>query len=152
MGRFAILLIGLLSCGLFISGCSESHKPPSGRWIGHLDSPAVMVDAWLEITPNGDVKVSAPDILDPGEPTDEQREAAHKRLANQVYDDWGSVHARHYEFDGHTFRKPGGVAPQMEWDPSSQKMKLVFYFAMQRSIRIAMSEVKDFNQDTWLGQ
>jgi hypothetical protein len=148
MRRFAILLIA----GLVLVGCSKSHQPPSGRWIGHLDSPAVMVDAWLEISPAGDVRVSAPDILDPGEPSDEQRQAAHKRLANQVYDDWGGVVPRHYEFDGETFRKPGGVAPQMEWDSGSQQMKLVFYFGMQRSIRIAMSPVKNFNDDPWLAQ
>lgn len=148
MRRFAMLLIA----GLFLSGCSDDKQPPSGRWIGHLDSPAVMVDAWLEISPHGDVKVSAPDILDPGEPADDVREAAHKRLANQVYDDWGAVQPRRYEFDGRTFRKPGGVAPQMEWDPSTKKMRLVFYFGMQRSIRIDMKPVENFNEDPWLGQ
>lgn len=148
MRRFAILLIA----GLVLAGCGKSHHPPSGRWIGHYESPSVMVVAWLEIAPNGDVRVSAPDILDIGEPTDEQRAVAHKRLANQLYDDWGNVVPRHYDFDGHTFRKPGGVAPQMEWNPKTHQMKVVFYFGMQRSIHIPMTSVQDFNEEPWLNE
>jgi hypothetical protein len=148
MRRFAILLIA----GLVLAGCSKSHQVPAGRWIGHYESSSVMVVAWLEITPQGDVRVSAPDFLDPGEPTDEQREAAHTRLANQLYDGWGNIPSRHYEFNGHVFRKPGGFAPQMEWNPVTKQMKVVFYFGMQRSIRIAMQPVKEFTEDTWLPQ
>ena len=148
MRRFAILLIA----GLVLAGCSKSHQVPSGRWIGHYESSSVMVVAWLEITPDGDVRVSAPDFLDPGEITDEQREAAHKRLANELYEGWGNIPSRRYEFNGHIFRKPGGVAPQMEWNPATKQMKVVFYFGMQRSIRIAMQPVKEFTEDTWLPQ
>jgi hypothetical protein len=148
MRGFAILLIA----GLILAGCGKSQQPPSGRWIGHFESSAVMVVAWLEISPAGDVRVSAPDILDPGEPSDEQRQAAHKRLANELYDGWGNVTARHYEFDGHVFRKPGGVAPQMEWDPGTRQMNLVFYFGMQRSMRIPLTRVKEFTEDPWLGE
>jgi len=148
MHRFAILLIA----GLVLAGCSGSHKPPVGRWIGHYESPTVMVVAWLEIAPNGNVKVSAPDILDIGEPSDEQRAAAHKRLANELYDTWGNVTPRRYEFDGHVFRKPGGFARQMEWDPKTRQMKLVFYFGMQRSIHISMQPVKEFIEDPWLNE
>jgi hypothetical protein len=147
MHRFAILLIA----GLVLAGCSKSHQPPVGRWIGHYESPVVMVVAWMEIAPRGDIKVSAPDLLDIGEPSDEQREAAHRRLANQLYDSWGDVQPRHYEFDGHVFRKPGGVAPQMEWNPKTRRMTVVFYFGMQRSIRIPMQPVKEFTEDSWLG-
>jgi hypothetical protein len=108
--------------------------------------------AWLEISPAGDVRVSAPDFLDPGELSDEQRTNAHRRLANQIYDDWSSVRSRHYDFDGHVFRKPGGFAPQMEWNPVTKQMKLVFYFGMQRSMRIAMTPVKEFTDDPWLAE
>jgi hypothetical protein len=148
MRRFAILLMA----GLILAGCGKSHQPPVGRWVGHYESPSVMVVAWLEIGKGGEVKVSAPDILDIGEPTDEQREAAHKRLANELYDTWGNVPPRVYDFDGHVFRKPGGYARQMEWDPNTQQMKVVFYFGMQRSIHIAMQPVKEFTEDPWLGQ
>ena len=148
MRRFAILLMA----GLILAGCSKSHQPPSGRWMGHYESPSVMVVAWLEISPSGDVRVSAPDFLDPGEPSDEQREAAHKKLGGELYEDWGNVHPRRYDFDGHVFRKQGGYAPQMEWNPQTKEMKLVFYFGMQRSIRITMQPVKEFTEDPWLPQ
>lgn len=146
MRRFAILLIA----GLLLSACSKQHEAPAGRWIGRYESPSVMVVAWLEISPAGDIKVSAPDLLDPGDPSDEQREAMHKQLANQLSNDWGLVKPRHYDFDGKVFRKPGGFAPQMEWNPKTKQMKLVFYFGMQRSIRIPMQAVRSFDEDPWL--
>jgi len=147
MGRFAILLF---AAALALTSCSKEHQPPSGRWIGHFESESVMVVAWLEITPAGDVRVSAPDLLDPGDPPEDQRAMMHSRLANDLSDSWGDVKMRRYDFDGHVFRKPGGFAPQMEWDSRTKQMKLVFYFGMQRSIRIPMSPVKDFNEDPWL--
>jgi hypothetical protein len=145
MGRFAILLFA----GLLLAGCSR-HTPPSGRWIGHYESPSVMVVAWLEITPAGDVRVSAPDYLDPGDPAEDQRQDMHRHLANDLSDAWGDVKLRRYDFDGRVFRKQGGVAPQMEWDRRKQEMTLVFYFGMQRSIRITMTPVKDFALEPWL--
>ena len=146
MRRFAVLLLACLA----LAACSKQHVPPTGRWIGHFESPSVMVVAWLEILPSGDVRVSAPDYLDIGEPSDEARDAAHKKLSSQLSDDWGQIQPRRYDFDGHTFRKKGGVAPQMEWNPKTQEMKLVFYFGMQRSMHIPMTPVKEFNEDSWL--
>jgi len=145
MRRFAILLIA----GLVLAGCSKHPQPPAGRWIGNFESQAVMVDAWLEIVPDGSVRICAPDILDAGSPTDEQRAKMHAQLASDLADAWGEVKLRAYDFDGRTFRKPGGIAPQMEWNPDTHEMKLVFYFGMQHSIRIAMHAVKDFNEDAW---
>jgi len=146
MRRFAILLIA----GLLLGACSKEHEPPRGRWIGHYESPQVMVVAWLEILPSGDVHVSAPDFLDIGDPTPEQRDAMHKRLASDLSDGWNDVKLRRYDFDGHVFRKQGGVAPQMEWDGHKQEMKVVFYFGMQHAIRIPMTPVKNFGEDPWL--
>lgn len=146
MARFAILLFA----ALVLAGCSREHHPPVGHWIGHYESSSVMVVAWLEITPSGDVRVSAPDLLDPGTPSDEQRVVMHTRLANDLSESWADVKLRRYEFDGHVFRKPGGYAPQMEWDSLRRQMKVVFYFGMQRSIRIPMTPVKDFSEDPWL--
>jgi len=145
MRRFAILLIA----GAVLFACSKTPSPPAGRWVGNYESPTVMVDAWLEILPNGSVRVSAPNFLDMGQPDDAQRAAMHARLASDLSDGWGEVELRKYDFDGRVFRKPGGFAPQMEWNPKTQQMKLVFYFGMQHSIRIAMHPVKDFSEDPW---
>jgi len=145
MRRFAVLLIA----GLVLVACSRAPQPPVGRWVGNYESPSVMVDAWLEILPGGSVRVCAPDILDVGTPSEEDRGAMHVRLASELSDAWGEVKLRSYDFDGRVFRKPGGFAPQMEWDPATKRMKLVFYFGMQRSIRIEMRAVKEFNEDSW---
>jgi hypothetical protein len=146
MRRFAILLLA----GLLLGSCAEKHQPPVGRWIGHYESPTVMVVAWLEITPAGEVRVSAPDFLDIGDRTDDQLREMHKRLAYDLSEGWGEVKLRQYDFDGRVFRKLGGVAPQMEWDPVTKDMKVVFYFGMSHSIRIPMQPVKNFNEDPWL--
>ncbi len=148
MRRFAVLLIVLVA----IAACSRSSHPPTGRWIGNYESSSVMVDAWLEIMPNGAVRVCAPDILGIGEPSDEDRKAMHARLASDLSDAWGEVALRSYDFDGRVFRKPGGIAPQMEWNPKTREMKLVFYFGTQHSIRILMHAVNDFSEDSWAGQ
>lgn len=145
MCRFAILLL----TGLLLVACSGKPQPPTGRWVGNFESPSVMVDAWLEVQSDGSVRICAPDILDGGTPSDEDRAAMHSRLVADLTDAWGEVQLRHYDFDGRVFRKPGGFAPQMEWDPKRQKMRLVFYFGMQRSIRIDMRSVKDFSEDPW---
>ncbi|MDE2183279.1 MAG: hypothetical protein KGJ78_09680 [Alphaproteobacteria bacterium] len=107
-----------------------------------------MVDARLEILKNGMVRVSAPDILDrPG--SDQERAEMHAQLAADLASGWSDVELRQMDFDGGVFRKPGGVAPQMEWDAKRQLMKVVFYFGMQHSIRIEMHQVADFDHDPW---
>lgn len=145
MRRFAILLM----TGLLLTACSRTPQPPVGRWVGNYESSVVMVDAWLEILPNGTVRICAPDILDVGDPSAEDRKAMHARLAQDLSDAWGEVKLRTYEFDGRIFRKPGGYAPQMEWNAKKHQMKVVFYFGTQKSIRIDMHPVKDFSEDPW---
>jgi hypothetical protein len=54
------------------------------------------------------------------------------------------------DFDGRVFRKPGGVAPQMEWNPDSKKMTVVVYLGM-KTVRIPVHVVKDFSDDPWNG-
>lgn len=146
MRTIAILLLTGLAA---LTACSSSPKPPTGRWIGNYESEAVMVDARLEILPNGTVRVSAPDFLNIGEKSEEQRSAMRVRLATQLAKTWIQVGARKMDFDGRVFRKSGGVAPQMEWDPETRNMKVVFYFGMQKSIRIDMHAVDDFGNDPW---
>jgi len=145
MRRFAVLLLA----GFVLASCSKHPQPPVGRWIGNYESESVMVDARLEILPGGAVRVSAPDITDPGSPSDGDRAAMHARLAAELAEEWEDVKPRPFDFDGHVFRKPGGIAPQMEWDAARHQMKVVFYFGMQHSIRIIMHTVQDFRQDPW---
>lgn len=144
MRRFAILFL----VSLAVAACSR-HTPPVGRWVGNYESNEVMVDARLEILPNGQVRVSAPDLFDIGEVSDEDRAAMHARLASDLADGWDEVSPRAMDFDGRTFRNPGGFAPQMEWDSKTRQMKLVFYFGTMRSIHIPMRAVEDFRDDPW---
>lgn len=146
MRRVAILL--LLGVGA-LAACSRPAQPPAGRWIGNYNSPAVMVDARLEIGKDGLVRASAPDLLDIGQVTDEERTAMHARLADDLAENWDEAEPKPMDFDGRIFRKPGGVAPQMEWDPQAKVMKLIFYFGTMHSIRIAMHAVGDFAGDPW---
>ena len=146
MHRFAILaLIGL---GVLVA-CSRPAHPPVGRWIGNYDAPDVMVDARLEITKDGMVRASAPDLLDVGNVSNEIRTGLHARLASDLAESWDEAQPRSMDFDGHVFRKPGGVAPQMEWNPRTRQMKLVFYFGTKRSIHIPMRAVENFDSDPW---
>lgn len=148
MSRYAILL--LLGLGVLIA-CSRPAQPPVGRWTGNYDSPDVMVDARLEIGKDGSVRVSAPDLLDVGQVSGEDRAAMHSRLAADLAESWDEVAPRPMDFDGKVFRKPGGFAPQMEWNPQTRQMKLVFYFGTRHSIRIPMRAVDDFGDDPWRG-
>jgi hypothetical protein len=146
MHRFVILL--LVGLGALVA-CSRPAQPPVGRWIGNYDAPDVMVDARLEITKDGLVRASAPDLLDVGQVSDEARAAMHARLAADLAESWDEAEPRAMDFDGHIFRKAGGVAPQMEWDPQTRRMKVVFYFGTKHSIRIPMRAVDDFGSDPW---
>ena len=82
MRGFSVLLCISLAV---LFACSKPEKPPTGRWIGNLENSDVMVDARLEILPDGTVKVSAPDITDVGDIGDADRAALHQRLAAYYY-------------------------------------------------------------------
>lgn len=146
MRKIAILAaIGLVA----IVACSRHSGPPVGRWIGTYDTPAVMVDTRLEILRNGTVRISAPNILGVGDVSDAERSVLHARLAGDLEKGWADVIPRPMDFDGRVFRKPGGVAPQMEWNPDTGDMKLIFYFGRQKSVRIVMQKVANFSADPW---
>lgn len=130
---------------LALSACSQ-HKPPAGRWEGTYESSDTMLAARLEIADDGQVRVSAPDLLDIGP---DEREAARAKLAADLASEWERVVPRRMDFDGETFRKPGGIAPQMVWKQKSRQMWLVVYLGTRPGLRVAMREVGDFSDNPW---
>jgi len=137
-------------CLAFAFACS-APKPPSGRWEGTYESAQTMIASRLEIDKNGLIYVSAPDALDITASDDAGREVIRQRLAMGLAEGWSEVTPRTLDFDGKVFRKPGGIAPQMEWNPDTRQMSLIVYPGTQASIRIEMRAVKDFSADPWPG-
>jgi hypothetical protein len=147
-GLAAILVTAL--CLVAAAGCSRHAQPPVGRWEGTYDAAGTMIAARLEIDAKGNIFVSAPDAENFTD-TPDARAAIRTNLAQGLAAGWGDVQPRIFEFDGKTFRKPGGVAPQMEWDSSSNAMTLIVYLGMRSGIRVPLHPVKNFSEDPWPG-
>lgn len=139
-------LVFVFGCALFASACSEPAVP-QGRWEGVYEGADTMVAARLQIDGKAEIRVSAPDLLGIEGATEEARAGMRERLANELSANWDSVVARKMDFDGATFRKPGGIAPQMEWDDKYRKMTLVAYFGARPALRIPMRMVREFSED-----
>jgi len=129
-----------------LAACSHP-KPPAGKWEGTYESNDTMIAARLEIAGGGQVRVSAPDLLDIGSAADEDRPAMRQKLAADLDAAWGDVAPRTMDFDGTIFRKPGGIAPQAIL--KSGRMELVVYIGTQPGIHIAMRKVDEFSDDPW---
>jgi hypothetical protein len=140
--RFAgVLLVALIA----VTACSKS-KPPVGKWEGGMESGGSLVVARVEILPNGQVKVMAPDLTNavgPRQRIDELR----ARLAADLANGWSEVQPRSFDFDGKTFRKPGGFAPQMEWDKSSNQLTLELYIGARPAMPVPLRPVDDFHDN-----
>jgi hypothetical protein len=132
---------------LISTGCSR-HTPPPGRWEGTYEAGDVMIAARLEIDGKSHVYVSAPDAENI-QGDDAARAAIRKSLAAGLASGWGDVQPRDFEFDGKIFRKPGGVAPQLEWDPSTNAMVLIVYLGMRDGLRVPLRPVREFSDDPW---
>lgn len=139
MRRFVLAALTMLALG----ACSHP-APPHGRWEGIYESSDTMLAARLEIGADGQVRVSAPDLTDIGP---DGRDAMHDKLAADLAAGWGEVVPRPMDFDGETFRKPGGIAPQMVWKAKTKQMWLVVYLGTRPSFRIPMREVGDFSDN-----
>lgn len=140
-------VVPFLFVALALFACSRA-APPMGRWEATYESGDTLIAARLEIEPDGRVKISAPDLS--GESGGaEERQAAKQRLADGLADAWESVSPRSFDFDGKTFRKPGGVAPQLLWDAGTRSMTLVVYLGTQPALNIAMHSVDEFHADPW---
>ena len=141
-----LLVVGLsLAAGY---GCSHP-KPPTGKWEGTYESDDTMVVSRLEIASNGTILVSAPNAQDLGNTPADDKAGIRQKLAQDLASEWDAVEPRKLDFDGTTFRKPGGVAPQMEWDADNKHMTLIVYFGTNPSIRIPMHAVKQFSDNPW---
>ena len=137
-----LLFVGLAAA---LAGCGKP-QPPVGKWEGGTESGGDMVVARVEILPSGQVKVMAPDItnvMGPRERIDQLR----ARLSADLTNGWSEVQPRSFEFDGKTFRKPGGIAPQMVWDKSSNHMTLQLYIGARPAFPVPLRPVDDFHDN-----
>jgi uncharacterized protein (DUF2126 family) len=136
-----IALIGLL----VLTACSNP-RPPIGRWQGAYEDPGLVIVARLEIDSGGHVRVSTPNAIAGAAPiTDSERAELRTRLESGLAASWADVAPLALEFDGHAFHKPGGVAPQLEWDAASGRMILVFYSGNRASVHVPLDAVQNFD-------
>ena len=133
---------------LVLTACSAPH-PPQGRWEGGYDNNGTVVAARVEIMADGQVKVSAPDLTNAQGAKPEQLEQMRERLAADLVTAWDTVETRPCDFDGTTFRKPGGVAPQMEWDKTTNQMTLELYIGANAALPIPLRPVENFHDNPW---
>jgi hypothetical protein len=141
-------VIGLCFAAAF--GCAKA-PPPAGRWQGSFESRDTIVVARLEIDAKGNIFLCAPDATDIAGSSGDDRAAIRQRLSDGMNLAWGQTEPKRYEFDGRVFRKPGGVAPQLEWDPDQKSMTAVVYLGLRAAIRVPLHPVTQFTNDAWSG-
>jgi hypothetical protein len=139
--RFAAALAAFL----VLAACSKP-TPPVGKWEGGYESGGTVVAARVEILPGGQVKVSAPDITYITG-SREQINELRARLSAGLTNGWSEVAPRSFDFDGTTFRKPGGIAPQMVWDKASNQMTLELFIGARPALPVPLHPVSDFHDN-----
>jgi hypothetical protein len=140
--RFAAVSLVLL---VALTACSKP-APPVGKWEGGTESGGTIVAARVEVLAGGQVKVSAPDITNAMGSRD-QMDELRSRLAADLANSWSDVTPRSFDFDGTTFRKPGGIAPQMVWDKASGQMTLELYIGASPALPVPLRPVSDFHDN-----
>jgi len=146
MRPFSIIVAML---GIVLLGACSNPRPPVGRWQGAYEDPSLVVVARLEINAAGAVRVSAPNaMIDVTQMSKQELADLRKRLDAGLAQSWSSVGPLPLEFDGHAFHKPGGVAPQLEWNGAQKKMTLVFYSGNRQSVHVPLDLVADFDSDS----
>ena len=138
--RFAACFIAIL---LAVSACSKP-RPPVGKWEGGYEGGGDLVVARVEILPSGQVKVMAPDITNLPQA---QIAGYRARLSADLVNGWSGVEPRDFDFDGTTFRKPGGFAPQMVWDKASNHLTLQLYIGARSALPVPLRPVDDFHDN-----
>jgi hypothetical protein len=146
MRAFRAVIVAVI-CLATACGCAR-HTPPTGRWEGTYESADTMIAARLQIDPKGQIFVSAPDATAIAGYSADDRAALRQRLAQGLAAGWAEVDARKYVFDGRVFRKPGGIASQIEWHRATNAMTLYVYLGTQ-SIHVPLRPVKDFSDNPW---
>jgi hypothetical protein len=147
MRRIACLLILAALPGL-VSACSKP-VPPQGRWEGGYSVNGTIIAARVEIGADGQVRVSAPDVTNLQGAKPEQLQQERDKLAADLASGWDQVAPRPFDFDGGTFRKPGGVAPQMVWDKTSNQMTLELYLGANPALPVPLRPVDNFHDNPW---
>ncbi len=141
----AILLTSFMAVG--VTACSKL-KPPVGKWEGGTERGGNLVVARVEILPSGLVRVMAPDITN-AFGTPEQVGHVRDRLASDLVNGWSDIVPREFDFDGKTFRKPGGIAPQMVWDKDTKQITLQLYIGVNPVLRVPLRPVAEFHDSPW---
>ncbi len=136
-----ILALALLA----VAACSKP-TPPVGKWEGGTERGGVLVVARVEILPSGLVRVMAPDITNIAP---DQYARYRERLAADLVNGWADVAPREFDFDGKTFRKPGGIAPQMVWDKETNQMTLQLYIGANPAMPVPLRPVAEFHDSPW---
>ena len=146
MRYFPVIVAAL---GIVALAACSNPRPPVGRWQGAYEDPSLVVVARLEIDSSGTVRISAPNAsVNVTQMSEVERADLRKRLDAGLAQSWSSVGPLPLEFDGHVFHKPGGVAPQLEWDDAAKKMILVFYSGNRSSVHVPLDSVADFSSDS----
>jgi hypothetical protein len=117
-----------------------------GKWEGGYEANGDIVVARVEVLPGGQVKVMAPDVTDVPN-SQEEIDRFRSQLSADLANDWPQVVPRDFDFDGSVFRKPGGVAPQMEWDKSTNQMILDLFIGARPALPIPLHPVTDFHDN-----
>ena len=144
-----IVSTAIAGLALGLSACSPA-KPPVGRWEGSFQSAETMIVARLKIEKDGAIYLSAPDALNVSTDPD-QRAIIRAHLAQDLDSSWSFVQPRHMHFNGHVFRYPDHVAPQMKWDASTRTMTVIIYPGTLPEVDIPMRAVSSFDTDPWQG-
>jgi hypothetical protein len=142
-------ILALLMAAVVLAGCSKP-APPQGRWEGAYDDGATFIAARMEIDADGLVRVSAPDVTNEQVGTKDDQLMMRETMAQRLAGAWGEVVPRRMDFDGTTFRKPNGIAPQAEWDKASNTMTLYVYIGTRPVIKMMLRPVDAFSDNPWL--
>ena len=142
--RKALLLTTTL--GLLLAGCGKP-QPPIGKWEGGGITGGAIVVARVEIGADGLIRVSAPDATNLEGAKPEVQMGQRAELQADLVNSWNEVKPRQLDFDGKTFRKPGGVAPQMIWDKATNRMTLEIFIGANPAFPVSLSPVPEFHDD-----